>query len=232
MVKRLIILALLAVVAAGAAFWWFVLRDDAPPRAQLRDRSSDTTVAATASTGTAGPAVAGAWSVQPDEEVFVGYRVTELYAGETIKNTAVGRTPAVTGTITITGTTVDAASFIADLTQLVSDESRRDNRMRDRGLETNTFPNATFTLTTRIQLGDPALDTALTFTATGDLTLHGVTRSIEVAIDARWNGDTIDLAGGVPIVLADYEIEPPDVAGFVAVDGNGEMEFQLSLTRA
>ena len=235
-IKRLVLIVVLVGGAGFAALWWFVLRDDAPPRAGLRDRSTETTAAPDGTTG--GPETSGAasfegtWTVQPDDEVFVGYRVTELFAGETIKHTAVGRTPAVTGQMSLTGTQLDAATFTADLTQLTSDESRRDNRLKDRGIETNTFPEATFSLTEPIEIGSPGIGTPVTVTATGDLTLHGVTRSIEVPIDARWNGDTIDIAGGVPIVLADFEIEPPHVPGFVTVDENGEMEFQLTFVRS
>jgi polyisoprenoid-binding protein YceI len=236
LLKRVLLLAVLVIGVGFAALWWFVLRDDAPPRAELRDRSSDTTVAAPDDTAapdsTADPSFAGTWTVQPDDEVFVGYRVTELFAGETIKNTAVGRTPAVTGEITIADTSVQSATFTADLTQLSSDESRRDNRIKTSGIETDTFPEATFTLTAPIDLGSPEEGAEVNVTATGDLTLHGVTRSIEVPIDARWNGDTIDIAGGVPIVFADYDITAPQVPAFVTVDENGEMEFQLTFVPA
>ena len=61
--------------------------------------------------------------------------------------TAVGRTPEVTGSITIEGTTLTAAEIVADLTQIVSNESRRESAIQ-RTLGTGANPNATFVLTT------------------------------------------------------------------------------------
>lgn len=87
--------------------------------------------------------------------------------------TAVGRTPAVTGSIELSGTTLSAAAFEADLTQLASDESRRDRAIQ-RALETGTYPNATFTLAEPVDLGTlPAEGETVEVSAVGDLTVHG-----------------------------------------------------------
>jgi hypothetical protein len=61
--------------------------------------------------------------------------------------------------------------------------------------------------------------------------LHGVTRSVVVALQARWNGPTIDLTGNLPIIFADYHITPPNIGGFVAVDGAGQFELQLTFAK-
>jgi polyisoprenoid-binding protein YceI len=230
--KILVGLLVLALLALGAFLvWYFVIDDDAPPEAELRERpaSEQTT---TPGSGGAGASADGTWTVQAGPEVFVGYRVQELFAGDTLKKDAVGRTPVVTGTITVTGSTVESGSFTADLTRLASDQSRRDDAIRTRGLETNEFPEATFTITEPIDLGEqPVVGKQYTVTARGDLTLHGVTRPVDVEVDARWNGDSIDVAGRAPIVLADYAIEPPDVLGRLEVDDDGVMEFQLTFAR-
>ncbi len=94
---------------------------------------------------------------------------------------AVGRTSAVTGSVTLKrqGEKIVAsdARFTADLTQLQSDESRRDNRMRTIGIETDRFPSATFVSAPPIELPSTALSGALTkVQAPGDLTIHGVTK--------------------------------------------------------
>lgn len=225
----LVVLVVLAV--AGFLVWYFVIDDDAPPEAELRERPAADTPATTAAGGEQDSAD-GTWTVQTGDEVFVGYRVQELFAGDTLKKDAVGRTPAVTGTITVAGTSVESGSFTADLTQLTSDQSRRDGALRTRGLETERFPEATFTLTEPIDLGAaPAVGERYTLVARGELTLHGVTRPVEIELDARWNGDSIDVAGSAPIVLADYGIEPPDVLGRLEVDDEGVMEFQLTFVR-
>ena len=84
-----------------------------------------------------------------------------------------------TGTLTVDGTTITAAEFTADLTTLQSDEDRRDGQLGRQALETAQFPTATFVLTQPIELGEvPAEGATVEATATGDLTLHGVTKSV------------------------------------------------------
>jgi hypothetical protein len=137
-------IALIAVVAVivigGAGFYWFVLRDTAPPVVTLGDAPAATTGGAPASAD-------GNWKVQQetspeadssDYTVFVGYRVMELFAGDTIKKEAVGRTVDVTGTMTIKGQTVPSAEIDATLTSLKSDRSPRDNIIRDLTLHGQT----------------------------------------------------------------------------------------------
>ncbi len=231
---RVALIASVLVVALGAlGFWWFVLRDDAPERASLPVRTEDT-APATGDTATGGDAtIDGTWDVVAGEEVFAGYRIQELFGGETVKKTAVGRTPAVSGTMTISGTTIQTVSITADLTQLTSDSSRRDDTQLTGGLQIEQFPEATFTLTDPVELGSvPAAGSPIQVTASGDLTLHGVTQPVELTLQASWNGSSIiDVAGGTRVTLADFQIEPPNSA-FVAVDDVGEFEVQLAFERS
>jgi polyisoprenoid-binding protein YceI len=83
---------------------------------------------------------------------FAGYRVEEQL-GTIGANTAVGRTPDVSGSLDISGTTITEASITVDMTTLQSDDDRRDNSIRTRGLETATYPTATFELTEPIASG-------------------------------------------------------------------------------
>ncbi len=77
---------------------------------------------------------------------FAGFRVQEQLAGVGAK-TAVGRTPDVTGGMTIDGTTIPKASFEVDMTTLTTDDARRDGEIRTQAIETGRFPTATFMLT-------------------------------------------------------------------------------------
>ena len=217
-----VVVVLLAL--GGFGLWWFVLRDDAPPAASLVPRPTVST--------TPGATADGTWAVQQGAKVFAGYRILELLAGATIKKTAAGRSPAVTGNLTLHGSTVSAARVDVDVTQLKSDASQRDNRIRTNGLETDTFRTAAFELTAPIDLGAaPVAGTEISVQAPGNLTLHGVTRPATFALTARWNGDTIDVAGSTPVVLADYQISPPSIGGFVSVDDHGTVELQLTFVR-
>lgn len=217
-----VVVVLLAL--GGFGLWWFVLRDDAPPAASLVTRPTATTVAGATPDGT--------WVVQPGADVFAGYRILELLAGETIKKTAAGRSPAVTGRLTVAGSTITAARVDVDVTQLKSDKSQRDNRIRTDGLQTDTFRTASFELTTPIELGGPPVAGAeVAVPAVGNLTLHGVTRPATFDVRARWNGDTIDAAGSTEVTMADYQINPPSIGGFVSVDDHGTVELQLTFVR-
>ncbi len=66
--------------------------------------------------------------------------------------------------------------------------------------------------------------------ATGDLTIHGVTRSVTVPIEGQLVGDTVVVVGRLEILFADYDIEKPSAGIVLSVDDLGEMEFQLFLT--
>ena len=65
----------------------------------------------------------------------------------------------------------------------------------------------------------------------GELTLHGATAPVTVTVDARWNGDAIEVAGSAPIVLADFDIEPPDIPGLAKADDQGAFEILLLFER-
>ncbi len=68
-------------------------------------------------------------------------------------------------------------------------------------------------------------------TATGDLTLHGVTTSVQIPLQARLQGGVITVAGSLDITFADYDIEPPQSMIVLSVEDHGVMELQLQLTR-
>ena len=220
------------------AVWFLIFRDTAPPEASLDDAIgsvSSTTIAAGSSDGS----LDGTWTVDTtvgggvlDDGSYVGYRVQEELATIGAK-TAVGRTPALTGSFTFSGTTLATAEIVADVTQLTSDDSRRDGAIRRQALETTTFPEASFILTSPVDLGtDPAGGATFTAEASGDLTLHGVTRAVTVPISGQLVGDTVVVVGGLEIRFDDYEIDKPTAGIVLSVDDVGEMEFQLFLTKS
>lgn len=221
MARRLIIVAAVLVLLAGGAFAVFVLRgSDAPPPPTLSREEPTPEATATPEAG------AATWEIAAGEETFVGYRVREEFASIGVAD-AVGRTGDVTGTAEVEGDTVTAAELEADMTTLVSDESRRDDALRGRGIETDRFPSARFSLSEPVDL------TRRTTAARGELTLHGETRPIRVRVSAqRLGGDTLELAGSAPIAFADFRIEPPSVAGVVTVEDEGTLEFKLRLRPA
>ncbi len=102
-----------------------------------------------------------------------------------------------------------------------------------RGIQTDTFPTSTFEVTGPVALPAAFGSEDVDVTLPGRLTLHGVTRDVEMAAQARLQDDgTVVVAGSLPILFADYEIEPPSIGGFVAVEDRGTLEFRVVLARS
>jgi polyisoprenoid-binding protein YceI len=134
----------------------------------------------------------------------------------------VGRASDVTGTATVEGDEMREADLETDMTTLRSDESRRDNALRERGIETATYPTARFRLT------EPFPISRRRTRARGRLTLRGQTQPITATVRGqRLADDEIELVGEAPIDFDRFEIEPPSVAGFVTVRDTGTLEFKL-----
>jgi polyisoprenoid-binding protein YceI len=225
------VVALAALLFAG---WYFFLKSDPEPRAAIRDTPLQTqaTEGSADGSGTAtgsDAGLSGTYAVEPgSSDNFVGYRVTEKLVASVVESTATGRTDNVTATLTIDGTTVSDVTVTADLRDLTSDNSFRDGRIRSSGLESDRFPEAKFVLTEPITLPSvPEPGETITVQATGDFTLHGVTRKVTVPIEGRWDGTDVQIVGNLPIVFGDYDITAPTAAAVASVDDHGEMEFQL-----
>jgi polyisoprenoid-binding protein YceI len=196
------------------------------PGATASDATSPTAETVTTVAPDAG--VDGTWTVT-DESEF-GYRVEEVLFG--VNATAAGRGNGITGSMTIAGTTVTEASFTVDVGSITSDESRRDNQFRGRIMSVDQFPEATFTLTAPIDFGTlPVPAEQLTATATGDLTLRGVTRPVTFDVTAESGAGRIGVLGTIPVQFADYDIPNPSTGGITTED-NGLLEFILVFERA
>ena len=204
--------------------------------------AAETTTPATSGTAASSTAaaVSGTWAVntsigefsfENSTGSFVGFRVQEELSSIG-SATAVGRTPTVTGTITFDGTTLAAATIEADMTEIVTNDSRRDDRVQD-ALETGEFPTATFTLTQPIDLGD-AVNTGapVSIQATGDLTIHGVTTPVTIPLEAQLVDGTIVVVGSLDIALSTYGVEAPSAPIVVSVSDDAVIELQLFFSPA
>jgi polyisoprenoid-binding protein YceI len=165
----------------------------------------------------------GMWMVATGSQA--GYRVGEVLFGQDTE--AVGRTESVTGQLELGGTTVSSAEFTVDMTEVSSDESQRDDQFHGRIMDTETYPTATFALTEPIDLGSLPDDLEeLTVTATGELTLRGVTKTVTFDLVARRNRDVIEVNGSIPVSFDDFEIRDAS-GGPATVKREGEVEFLL-----
>ncbi len=217
--------------AAGVGIIYFVVFAGSSPQKLALSSPAPSSSASTSPDSSAG---AGTWTVGSGSQA--GYRVRETLASLSAPSDAVGRTTAVTGTLTLTqaasGYSVDAAEFTVDVSKLSSDQSRRDQRIHSQGLESDRYPTATFKLTSPIALtADAASGQTIHVSATGDLTIHGVTKSVTVPIDAQLTGSKIELVGSITFPFSKFGMTPPSIGGFVSVENTATMEFQLLLTR-
>ena len=197
------------------------------------DTTDTTATADTAAPATDAPAVdtsdpSGTWNISTDS--VLGYRVKEVLGG--VDTEAAGRTNVVTGTLTIDGTSATAAEFTVDMTTFQSDSDRRDGQFSGRIMTVDEFPTSTFVLTAPIDFGKvPAEGEAITASATGDLTLRGVTRSVTFDLTAKLENGRIGVLGNIPILFSDYQIPDPS-NGFAVVKDNGLLEFVLVFDKA
>jgi polyisoprenoid-binding protein YceI len=236
--------AAVLVLVAGFAAWWLLLRDDAPEEASI-DAAGETLDAAGGGSGVddeggafPAPGVDGEWSVDTSLGSFddfsgtwAGYRVEEELANVGA-STAVGRTPDVSGTMTVEGGEVAAVDVEVDMTTLQSDNGQRDGQLATRGIEYERFPTATFTLTSPLPLPDAADGAwSVSTRATGDLTIHGVTREVTVSLDAEVTDGSAAVVGQAPVRLTDFGIEAPTGFRVLSIDDDATFEFQIFFTR-
>ena len=132
----------------------------------------------------------------------------------------------------VDGTEISEVDLTVDMTSVTSDSTQRDGQFSGRIMDTTTHPTATFVLTEPIDLGSvPADGERVTVSATGDLTLRGVTKSVTFDLQAQHAGSTISVQGSIPITFADYGIDNPS-GGPAQVGDTGVLEVLVVFSQA
>ena len=256
--KKILISALLVVIAAIVAIWFFLFKDDAPPPPDAQSAAavaeaaqttttipsttsgdSTTTTQVVATTTEAEIGIEGSWvvdtaigSFEDFSSTYVGFRIEEELAQGIGKTTAVGRTPAVSGTLEFSGSALLSAEITADLSQITTDRSWRDDNVYD-ALDAGNHPNAVFSLVGPLTIDDPETEgLEHPISATGELTIKGVTQEVSVELIAQRIGQIITVTGQFPMVFSDFGVEVPTAPIVVSVEDNGLIEVQLFLTPA
>jgi len=224
--------AVVALIGAGGYIYFFSGLRTSPATLGLSSSTPSTAPGSPSATG-----LTGKWNIASGS--LVGYRVQELFAGESSKHLAVARTSDVTGSLTISGDsngyTVSGIALTANLTSLhsVDQVAGRNVSQRDgivtRQLAVQQFPNATFTATSTSVPG--SLSSAqVDVSAPGKLTIHGVSKDVTAAAKAQVVGDKVEIAGTLTVNMTDYGVSPPQ-APFVTVDPTATIEFDIFLTK-
>ena len=163
--------AVLALIGAGGFIYFFSGLRTSPDTLGLSGATPNATAGSTNATN-----LTGKWNIATGS--LVGYRVQELFAGESSKHLAVARTSDVSGSLTISGDasgyTVNGITLTTNLTSLHSVDQvvRRNVTQRDsvvmRHLDVQQYPNATFIATSASVSGPVSSPTDVT--VTGKLT--------------------------------------------------------------
>ena len=184
--------------------------------------------------------LAGRWKIAAGSEA--GYRVREKFINQPAPTEAVARTSSVSGSLAIAAQgdqfVVQAVTFSADVAKLQSVDTyatyqvfQRDGFVSRLYLQTAQYPTATFTADhlTPPQVSPSAGPASMV--GHGRLTLHGVSRDVDVPLTVQLNGDRIELVGSIGLEMPDYGIEVPKI-GFTQSEPHAIIEFHLFLARS
>jgi len=210
------------VALAVVVYFAWIKEDDSPAEASL-----STNDPASLESAPTVDSLEGSWVILPGDS-FVGYRVGETIAQIGTRSEAVGRSTAVLGSMEIEEGVITAVEVQVDMTKLKSDDDRRDKHLRDKGLETNTFPEGSFILSAPFKVEAlPTEGEVISGEAVGKLTLHGVTQEVTIPLEGQFLGKSIEIVGSLTIDMTEYGIDPPSTLGLVSVEDEGTIELQL-----
>jgi polyisoprenoid-binding protein YceI len=181
----------------------------------------------------------GTWKVADGSEA--GYRVREKLVNQSSTTEAVARTTKISGGLVLDtsgGTlTATALHFTADLSALVSQDRyavfqtyQRDFFIRTVYLMTDQFPDADFTAD-KVTVPAGISSGPVSFTVTGNLTVHGETKPVTTLVRIQLTGDQVEVAGSINIDMRDFNISVPDIS-FTKAEPGVVIEYRLLLTRA
>ncbi len=178
-------------------------------------------------TATAGRAAETSYAVGPgsgQEVVFESKAPMESFEG---------RTDQASGTISADFADLTAGCTVriaVDLVSLKTGIGMRDTHMRERHLETETFPQAVFT-GNRVVAATPtslAPGGAARVTVAGTFDLHGVSREMELPVELALAADgTLTVRAQFNVLLTDHQIDRPKVLMLKLAD---EQKVRVSLT--
>jgi polyisoprenoid-binding protein YceI len=171
-------------------------------------------------------AVAGVWNV--GSASIVGWRVQQVILGQL--SPLVGRTSQVWGRVTIAGDAVTEGSFTVDMAGLTSSLSQTTRRTV---FDIAAYPTATVVLTRPIELGAiPREGMVERFPATAAITLHGVSRTVNVSILVeRTTGDNIYVLADITFPYGQWGISAQGVPFLADLQSPATIEVLLRLNQ-
>jgi polyisoprenoid-binding protein YceI len=163
------------------------------------------------------------------------YHAHEQLVGRNLPSEAVGTSSNVSGTIVLAedGSIDPSQSQIkVDLSQLTSDESRRDNFIKGNTLQTSKFPMATFTPRSAEGLPSPLpTDGTATFQLSGDLTVHGVTKPVTWQVTAQFTPANVSGNATTDVNISDFGMTPPKAGPVLSIQDGLTLELNFTAAR-
>ncbi len=182
-----------------------------PTAAPGAPSATATAAGATAAGGTAASSAAVTRADVQNATFVVGkgsqatFTVNEKLAQLQLPNDAVMRTTALTGDMRVDGR---ASKITLDLQQLTSDQSRRDQFVRQMF---RAQPTAVVTISTLTGLPDRyEAGQIVKQKVNGTIAINGVEKPITLDVEARMDGGVLNVLGRTSFVWADFNITPPN----------------------
>lgn len=170
-----------------------------------------------------------------DDGTIARYKVEEVLANTGFK-VATGETLDVAGSIAFDAdgnVVADSSRIAVQAATLRTDSNRRDGYVRNRTLQTDTWPEVVFQPTSVDGLPASIADASgpVEFTITGDLTVRDQTREVTWDAMAEFAGDgTATGFASVVFTFEDFGMDKPRVAIVVSVEDEILLELDFAGT--
>jgi polyisoprenoid-binding protein YceI len=163
------------------------------------------------------------------------YHAREQLAGKPLPTEAVGTSKSVSGTLLVSADgniQADQSQITVDLTQLQSDESRRDNWVKGNTIQTSRYPHAVFVPRQAQGLPSPLPTSGqASFELSGDLTVHGVTKAVTWQVTAQFTNQAVSGNATTSVKITDFGMSPPTVGPVLGIEDGLTLELAFSAAR-
>ncbi len=198
--------------------------------------AAETSTAAVSSASSSSSAGTGTTYTVVADKSEASYSVREQLARLNFPTDAVGKTNAITGSVTIKPDgSIDTANskFTVDLSTLQTDSNMRDNFVRRNILQTDQYPQAVF-VPTQVN-GLPAAlpqNGNVSFKLTGNMTIHGVTKPVTWDVTGAINNGEANGKATTSFTFEDFGLQQPQVPVVLSVVDKITLNVTIDLQKS
>lgn len=207
----------------------------APPATVAPTSAAPATAAPAAPAATAPSGGSARRAVVDVSKSEASYAVREQLARLNFPSDAIGKTNAITGSITLNsdGTIDSSSKFTVDVSTLKSDEAMRDGYVARGILQSNKYPLVTF-VPTKVDGFPAVLPTSgnLAFTLTGNLTIRDVTRPVTWQVNGTANNNEATGQAVTTFKFEDFNLPQPRVPVVLSVQDQITLTVSMSIVEA